>query len=123
MSSSASTARPWDTPGLPPRSEDERCGRHKWCAYRDDDPAYCPLCHARHELGTGSECGVVYVDTRGRAVDSTTHPTLRLGQYAHPQDEGKRRAEMPISGANAIARSDWATGLFAAATGGDTDAT
>jgi len=36
---------PWDTPGLPPRSMDERCARHDHCAYRDDDPARCPICH------------------------------------------------------------------------------
>lgn len=37
---------PWDSPGLPPRLTTERCSRHKWCAYRDDDPARCAKCHA-----------------------------------------------------------------------------
>lgn len=107
---------PWDSPGLPPRSADDRCRRHKYCSYRDDDPAYCPLCHARHEMGTGGQCAAV--GKRGRVVDSTTHPTLRLGQYAHPLDEAKRRATGVTNGANAITQGDWATGLFAGAAGG-----
>lgn len=50
---------PWDTPRLPPRAMHERCTRHNThsirhghtsaktlCAYRDDDPRYCPRCHA-----------------------------------------------------------------------------
>jgi len=38
--------KPWDTPGLPPRAEQDRCPTHKGlCAYRDDDPARCPVCH------------------------------------------------------------------------------
>ena len=35
----------WDTPGLPPT--ETRCQWHSGlCAYRDDDPARCTLCHA-----------------------------------------------------------------------------
>lgn len=41
--------RDWDSPGLPPRAQDERCARHDGCAYRDDDPAYCPYCHRSWE--------------------------------------------------------------------------
>lgn len=37
---------PWDTFGLPPRRMGERCAHHNHCAYRDDDPARCPRCHA-----------------------------------------------------------------------------
>ena len=48
---SPSTA-PWDTPGLPDRHPDERCRWHSGlCAYRDDDPARCPLCHAAIATG------------------------------------------------------------------------
>jgi hypothetical protein len=49
--------RPWDTAGLPPRPQKERCVNHKWCAYRDDDPAYCPKCHASH-VSKKCTCGV-----------------------------------------------------------------
>ena len=38
---------PWDTKGLVPRTNEERCTYHQnLCAYRDDDPACCPICHA-----------------------------------------------------------------------------
>jgi hypothetical protein len=67
-------------------------------------------------MGTGGQCAAV--GKRGRVVDSTTHPTLRLGQYAHPLDEAKRRATGVTNGANAITQGDWATGLFAGAAGG-----
>lgn len=41
---------PWDTPGLPAR--DRRCPWHSGlCAYRSDDPARCPLCHATTASG------------------------------------------------------------------------
>jgi len=41
-----SSVKHWDPPGLPPRAENERCARHKgMCAYRDDDPTRCPVCH------------------------------------------------------------------------------
>ena len=36
---------PWDAPGLAPRAMGDRCSTHKHCAYRDDDPARCPVCH------------------------------------------------------------------------------
>lgn len=36
-------SRPWDTPGLPPRAK--RCRYHAQCAFRDDDPSRCPVCH------------------------------------------------------------------------------
>jgi hypothetical protein len=40
------TVRIWDTLGLPPRTEAQRCARHRgMCAYRDDDPARCTICH------------------------------------------------------------------------------
>lgn len=36
----------WDTPGLEPRHDEQRCANHHgMCAYRDDDPERCPLCH------------------------------------------------------------------------------
>jgi hypothetical protein len=44
--SETARAKPWDTPGLPPREQGDRCQHHKHCAYRDDDPARCSLCHA-----------------------------------------------------------------------------
>lgn len=40
---------PWDTPGLPDRAPEERCRWHDGhCAYRDDEPRGCTLCHASH---------------------------------------------------------------------------
>ena len=37
---------PWDTPGLPARSVADRCSQHHGlCAYRDDDPVRCRMCH------------------------------------------------------------------------------
>lgn len=56
----------WDTPRLPPRRMHERCANHygrgpqgidrpPLCAYRDDDPARCPICHRRYGLPNG--CG------------------------------------------------------------------
>lgn len=61
-----SAAKPWDTPGLPPRAPNERCQAHRQgragktgvnvlCQYRDDDPARCPICHRRYGLPNG--CG------------------------------------------------------------------
>lgn len=39
------TPKPWDPPGLPPKTP--RCRWHNGlCAYRDDDPTRCTLCHA-----------------------------------------------------------------------------
>ena len=47
---------PWDSPGLPQRSLADRCGRHHGlCAYRDDDPVRCPVCHAA--TGSNEICG------------------------------------------------------------------
>lgn len=44
--STAAVVRPWDTPGLPPATEAQRCANHRgMCAYRDDDPTCCPRCH------------------------------------------------------------------------------
>lgn len=37
--------KPWDPPGLAPRTESQRCANHSSCAYRDDDPNRCPHCH------------------------------------------------------------------------------
>lgn len=60
---------PWDSPGLEPRPMINRCARHitkqylptgpviskVLCAYRDDDPRYCPTCHAtRGVCGCGT---------------------------------------------------------------------
>lgn len=48
---------PWDTKELPKRTMEQRCPKH-WgkkgsaaCAYRDDDPLYCPNCHRRESIG------------------------------------------------------------------------
>lgn len=40
---------PWDTPGLPKRRMEERCGQHALCAFRDDDPNLCPNCHDKRD--------------------------------------------------------------------------
>lgn len=38
--------KPWDTPGLEPRHDEQRCANHYgMCAYRDDDPERCEWCH------------------------------------------------------------------------------
>jgi hypothetical protein len=42
----------WDSPDLPPRTESQRCARHEHCAYRDDDPALCPICHRNWTIVT-----------------------------------------------------------------------
>lgn len=43
-------SKPWDTPGLPETTQ--RCRFHRGlCAYRDDDPARCALCHAANSSG------------------------------------------------------------------------
>lgn len=43
--------RPWDPPGLPPRTDTQRCAyHHDQCAYRDDDPTRCPRCHRDWDL-------------------------------------------------------------------------
>ena len=38
--------KPWDTPGLRFRTDEQRCANHENCAFRDDDPARCPWCHS-----------------------------------------------------------------------------
>jgi hypothetical protein len=81
---------PWDSPGLPPRTMDERCSRHKHCAYRDDDPARCPLCHASPAKCNGGHGGAPYGGWRN-GIASTTHSTLRAGQCNDPREEAKRR--------------------------------
>ena len=51
--------RPWDTPGLPFRNDEERCANHSHCEYRDDDPTRCPWCHVtlQHLMSRGhAEC-------------------------------------------------------------------
>lgn len=89
-------AAPWDTPRLPPRTMAERCARHKHCAYRDDDPARCPLCHASHEECKGGH-GQAPADGcwRRGAVASDTNATLKAGQFIHPRDGAKRRSSCP----------------------------
>ena len=87
---------PWDTPGLSPRTMAERCARHKHCAYRDDDPARCPLCHTTNTKCNG-EHGQAPADGSWRrgAVASDKNATLKAGQYIHPGDEAKRRSSCP----------------------------
>ena len=81
----------WDTPGLPPRTMDERCARHKHCAYRDDDPARCPICHAQ-------KCNGKHGDSPyggwSKRIASPLHSTLKAGQYQNPLDEVKRRSPL-----------------------------
>jgi hypothetical protein len=80
---------PWDPPDLPPRTMPERCARHRYCAYRDDDPTRCPLCHASPTKCRGDHGGGTY----GTGYAGPTHPTLKAGQCRDPRDEAKRRTE------------------------------
>jgi hypothetical protein len=36
---------PWDQPDAPRRTPEARCATHSHCAYRDDDPNRCSICH------------------------------------------------------------------------------
>jgi hypothetical protein len=78
---------PWDSPGLPPRTITERCARHRHCAYRDDNSARCPLCHATLTKCQGDHGGGRY----GTGVAGDTHPTLKAGQCNNPLHEAIRR--------------------------------
>jgi hypothetical protein len=78
----------WDTPGLPPRTMTERCARHKHCAYRDDDPALCSLCHASHRNCNGAHGGPPY-DKWSKGVAGRVHTTLKAGQYNDPREAAK----------------------------------
>ena len=43
---------------MPPRAPHERCRHHRGlCAFRDDDPAYCPFCHRTWFVIVGCDCG------------------------------------------------------------------
>ena len=77
-------SKPWDTPGLPPRPD--RCRFYRGlCAYRDDAPARCALCHAAkssgkcvctlgpHEIGTILEIVDAYAN--GERLDSLVEST------------------------------------------------
>ena len=89
---------PWDTPGLPPRTMSERCARHKHCAYRDDDPARCPLCHASHRKCNGEHGGAPlgsWQRATGGGAAGATHPALRSGQYNDPEEAATRRYRVP----------------------------
>ncbi len=74
---------PWDTRGLPDRTMDERCRRHKHCSYRDDDPARCPVCHS---TCCGGKHGQAPSDGSWKtgAVASPKHTSLREAQPIHP---------------------------------------
>ena len=83
------TAFPWDPSGVPPRTMGERCARHKHCAYRDDDPARCPLCHA-----TLGKCQGRHGGGQWRAgFASASHSSLKEGQCLDPREEATRRWE------------------------------
>jgi hypothetical protein len=85
---------PWDTAGLPPRAMAERCIRHKHCAYRDDDPARCELCHATPEKCNGGHGGAPlgsWKRATGGGIAGSSHKTLKAGQYNDPREEEKHR--------------------------------
>lgn len=75
---------PWDAPGLPPRTLAERCARHKHCAYRDDQPGLCPVCHAT-TAKCGGEHGGAPVPGWERGIAGKTSGTLKAGQYKDPR--------------------------------------
>jgi hypothetical protein len=85
---------PWDTAGLPPRTMPERCARHKHCAYRDDDPARCSLCHASSEKCKGTHGNTPNGGFWGGNA-SASHATLKAGQCNHPGDGANRRSSCP----------------------------
>jgi hypothetical protein len=66
---------PWDSPGLPPRRMSERCAHHTHCAYRDDDPNRCPICHRLTALGCNHLSQAVKV-----AQNRTTQPAITNAQ-------------------------------------------
>jgi hypothetical protein len=67
---------PWDTPGLPPRTMEQRCAQHACCAYRDDDPAYCWSCHAAYRSALCPKCLALEAD----------RPVAQLGVYTFNQE-------------------------------------
>jgi hypothetical protein len=82
---------PWDALGLPPRTLEERCARHKHCAYRDDDPNRCPICHATPAKCRG-EHGVMPFDGWGGRGDGPVRghsPVLEQGQYFDPRKQAQ----------------------------------
>lgn len=91
MPSEQPNIRRWDPPGLPPRTREERCARHRHCAYRDDDPVRCPLCHSMLIRCEGKHGGAV-PGGHGSGQAGPHHPTLRAGQYLDPRDEERARA-------------------------------
>jgi hypothetical protein len=87
---------PWDTAGLPPRTMGERCSRHKHCAYRDDDPARCPLCHSSR--CDGSHGGAPSDGSwRLGKLATTINATLKPDQPIHPGVSRSRRTSWPQS--------------------------
>lgn len=77
---------PWDSPGLPQRLMNERCARHLHCAYRDDDPARCELCHRLLQPGVGCGHG-------GPPFTGYSGGGLRKDQHADPRIEAKIRSD------------------------------
>lgn len=76
--------RPWDTPGLPARAQEDRCRWHDGhCAYRDDDPNRCTLCHATN---TSNKCtcehGPLTIDHTDRIRNEYLHGGHTLKELA-----------------------------------------
>jgi hypothetical protein len=73
---------PWDTPGLPPRRMDERCANHSHCAYRDDDPNRCPVCHRKTPPGCSHT-------SYPRNVAPPSAPNAKTGYRRQPGNYGQ----------------------------------
>jgi hypothetical protein len=86
---------PWDPPGLAPRTPDERCARHKYCAYRDDDPNRCPVCHSTIKRCAGKHGSPAYNQGWWGGVAGASHGSLRAGQHNDPTEESKCRYQVP----------------------------
>lgn len=82
---------PWDTPGLPPRTQDERCARHKECAYRDDEPNRCAVCHSTVERCAGKHGSPANGHGWRQGLAGASHGSLRAGQHNDPTEELVRR--------------------------------
>lgn len=94
-------AKPWDTPGLPARAQEDRCRWHNgYCAYHEDDPTRCCLCHTDNARCTcdGGPWTAANVDRiRDRFIggdtakdiaadeDLSTRHVLRLLTGLHPR--------------------------------------
>ena len=89
MTDNAST-KPWDSPGLPSRSNDERCRWHDGhCAYRDDDPARCTLCHATLAAGKCTcEHGPLTLDRANEIRNEYQSGELTLRELTDKHDIG-----------------------------------